>query len=212
MNKIQFSILIMAVLIGSVATVEGIAVIFTGEEIIYDFMTDFVGDTNFDGNLNHTGGNATINMIYGEMYNYSGSATPYTFDIDDADTYYNLSGLTTGDCNGFEFVNNATENGGSYLITQVSGLYKSCLTLSFASQAQGGLYGIAVTHNFDVDKHRECYSRRAAATAVGNVGVCCLIDADVGDIINVQVENENNARDMFIHTVNLNLLRVGDVK
>ena len=173
-------------------------------EDIYLFNT---GDV-MDGDLNITG-NFTGNQIYGEMWNYTASDAPWTFDIDASDIYYNITNLVAGDLNGFTFTDGGAVTG-TYLTAKISGLYKACLTMSFLSQANGGLYGVAVVHNYNVSKHRDCYARREAATAVGNVGVCCLIDLDDGDNVSIQAENENTNRDMLIHTVNLNLFRVGD--
>ena len=156
------------------------------------------------------GGNFTGNQIYGEMYNYSSHASPYTFDILANDIYYNLTGLVEGNLNGFSFSDGNQTSGGSKLTAQVAGLYKVCSSLSFLSNNVGGTFGIGIVENYDVTLHRDCYSRREAAIQIGNVGVCCLMDLDAGDIVNIQIENEDNTRDMIIHTVNLNLMRIGD--
>ena len=153
-------------------------------------------------------GNFTGNQIYGEMYNYSGSAVPWTFGIADAGTYYNLTNMSAGDLNGFTFTEGGA-NGGSYLTAQVAGLYLVNFGISFSAETAGGLYGIGVTHNWDVSKHRECYSRSDAKITVGHVGVTCLMDLLVGDNIVAQIENENAVRDIYIHTINLNAVRVG---
>jgi len=161
------------------------------------------------GDINVTG-NITGNQIYGEMYNYSPHATPWTFDITEDDVYFNLTGLVAGNLNGFGFSNGTVGEEGSHLIAEVDGLYKACLSMSFLSNAVGGDFGISVARNFDETQSRDCYSRREASTNIGNVGVCCLIGLEGGDTVNIKVENEDNTRDMIIHTVNLNLMRVGD--
>lgn len=164
---------------------------------------------NIKDNLD-VSGNFTGNQYYGEMWNYTGHTTPWTFDITADNVYFNFTNLNIGDCNGFTFTSETQPNGGSYLTNTVAGLYKMDFSMSFLSTAVGGTFGIAVVQNFDVNMHRDCYSRREAATDIGNVGISCLMDLGVGDVVNIQVENEDNTRDMIIHTVNLNLLRVGD--
>lgn len=149
--------------------------------------------------------------VYGEMYNYSSSSTPYSFDIDTAGVYYNLTGLGAGNINGFTFTEATEQNGGSYLTAQHPGLYLMSFSMSFSSEAQGGLYGISIGHNWNPDTHRDCYARRAAASAVGNVGVTCLMDIERGDNVSVLVENENGNRDMYIHTVNLNVVKIANI-
>ncbi|UCD07741.1 MAG: hypothetical protein JSW41_02095 [Candidatus Aenigmatarchaeota archaeon] len=182
---------------------------YDGTDLICDPKVVGSGLFKILGNLNVTD-NFTGNFYYAEMYNYSANALSWNFDIDLADTYYNMTNLTLNDVNGFSFTANQQSSGGSYLTTEVPGLYNAKLTISFDSIAVGGLFGMGVVENFDVTLNRECYSRREAAIEVGNAGVDCLMRLDVGDTVNVQVENENTNRDMGIHTVNLNLIRVGD--
>ena len=147
-------------------------------------------------------------MIYGEMYNYTVVGSPWVFGIATQNIYYNMSNFTAGDLNGFRYIQNVADEG-DQLEALVPGKYKVSLTMSFSSSAVGGLYGIGVTHNWNVSKHRECYSRREAAAEVGNVGVSCIMDLDVGDKVIVQVENEQNTRNMNIHTMNVNLVKIG---
>ncbi len=63
------------------------------------------------------------NGTYGEMWNYT--STGWTFDIDDSDIYYNLTGLVEGDLNGFTFSDDTQLNGGSRLIAEITGMYTS---------------------------------------------------------------------------------------
>ncbi len=172
------------------------------------FMTPTL--LNFTDNNIETYGNFTGNQFYGEMWNYSAGGVGWQFDIDTSDTYYNMTSLAVGELNGFNHTEAAGSDGGSYLTAMVKGLYKMSMSISFNSEANGGLYGMAVVENFEVDNHRDCYARREATSSVGNVGITCLMHLEVGGIVNIQVENENTNRDMYIHTVNLNLMRVGD--
>lgn len=153
--------------------------------------------------------NGKVNSVYGEMWNYTSAG--WNFDIDMNNVYYNLTNLTIGELNGFSFEDNTQENGGSNLITQVDGLYIMSMSLSFSSENVGGLYGISIAHDFDPDTHRNCYARRNAATTTGNVGITCIMDLHVGDKVVIMVENENTNRDMTIYTVNLNIVRIGNV-
>lgn len=160
------------------------------------------------GYINQTDGNATINLIYGEMYNYSDSSDPFFMDLPVAGTYYNLSNMTAGTLNGFQFTDNE-DGSGSYLTAEIDGLYEISFTVSFKGETAGGLYGFSVNANHNPSSSRHCYSRRDATTSVGNLGVTCLLDLTVGDEVVVMVENENANRGIYVHTANLNLRRVG---
>jgi hypothetical protein len=148
---------------------------------------------------------------YGEMWNWTPNGVGFAFNIDDADVYYNLSNLTSGDLRGFTFTNADTSAGGSFLTAQVTGLYRMSFSMSFESEAQGGLYGFSISHNFDENAHRDCYSRREAALAVGSVSVTCLMDIEAQDTINIRIENENNNRDISVHTANLNVNKIAEM-
>jgi len=151
------------------------------------------------------------NLIHAEMWNYSSIGDVWTFPIASSGVYYNLTGLTTGDINGFDFTNADVEEGGSFLTANNAGFYKMSLSMSFSSSAQGGLFGVSVAHNWDEETHRDCYSRREAVGSVGNVGIECIMDLEVGDNVSIRVENENTNRNMLMHTVNLNLLKISDL-
>ena len=180
---------------------------------IFDSAMDIFGDVFIDGDINQSG-NFTGNQIYGEMWNYTGGGTGWNFDIDDAGTYYNLTNLRTDNggihLNGFSFEDNAQADGGSNLVAQVDGHYKMDFSMSFAGVTAGGLYGFSIAHDFDPDTHRNCYARREAKTSVGSVSVTCIMDLAIGDKVVVMIENENGARDITIHTVNLNIVRIGN--
>ena len=178
-----------------------------GPDLLASISCDLEGCT-IDGDLDVTG-NFTGDMYYGEMWNYTSAG--YNFDIDAADVYYNLTGLTAGNLNGFRFQSNSSDTGGDHLVTEVSGLYRVSLSMSFGSQAQGGTYGISLNHGWNPNTHRNCYARRTASSDTGNIALQCLMDLEVGDPIAVMVENEATNRDMTIYTVNINVVRVGDM-
>lgn len=43
-----------------------------------------------------------------------------------------------------------------------------------------------------------------------SVGMSCLIELEYGDHVNLQIENEQNNKDIEVHTVNLDLHRIGE--
>lgn len=142
----------------------------------------------------------------GEAYMYNPVSSPFIFVIDTAGTYHNLTDLNAGKLDGFNFSDVAEELGGSYLTCEVNGTYSVCLSMSFSSSANGGLYGLSAAKNFNQSLDRNCYARRAAISTVGNMAFCCILDLDVGDTLNVKVENENTNRNMMIHTTNLDVV------
>jgi len=167
-------------------------------------------DIRITGHLNQTTGNATINLLHGEMWNYTNGITGWRFSIPTAGIYYNLTNMTAGELNGFAFTSNSQTTGGSYLTASVGGLYQLNSHVSFKSENVGGLFGFSIAQNWDETEHRECYSRRQAVEEVGSVATTCHMLIDAGDNVSIMIENENNDRDVFIQTANLNLVRIGD--
>jgi len=170
-------------------------------------------DLNVSGNLD-VGLNITGNQIYGEMWNRTASASPFNFPIAAVGTYYNLTNLSVGMVNGFTFTQNEQVDGGSFLTTQVGGRYQATASLcSVVGTASGDLYGYAISHEFQRNNHNNCYARRTAVNKVGCIPITCMIDVPVGTQVNIQIEQETGgvARDIAFQTVNINLVRVGDI-
>ena len=168
-----------------------------------------IGYTAYDGYFVNV--DTFADTTYVEMWNYSANATAYLFPIAVQGIYYNITGLTLGESNGdFTFTDNPQASGGSYITIKSPGVYKINIAMSFESDLQGSLYGIGLGKNFNIGMKRGCYMRRSGIkNSVGNVGTSCIESFATGDIINILFENELNDRDVLIHTVNINLVRIG---
>ena len=188
-----FAIMAVIIILSVPAIVQGISIIFDGDDMIYEFQI--------------------IDREYAEMWNYSSNATAWTFHVDAANVYYNLTNLNNAVIvNGFITTNNNQTHGGSYVTTQIAGTYKVDFSLSFEATQSNALYGIAAVKNFDVNTNRQCYSRRLGVkNAAGNVADSCIMSLDVGDTVNMQIENEETNRDIKVHTANFNLVRIGNI-
>ena len=156
------------------------------------------------GDLNVTG-NLTANFIYAEIWNYSSSGNEWTFSIVDADVYYNFTNLNNAGLNGFNFSS-------SVLTANVAGRYKADFHLSSElSLGNSNEFSFAIVKNYDIELSRNCYARRQLASGiVGSVSVTCFVDLDVGDTVNIQIENEDGNRNIDVHSANLNIIRIGD--
>ena len=156
----------------------------------------------------------TPDMFYGEMWNYTANLSAWDFEFfEGVGVYHNLSNLSIGHLRGFTFTAVDSAHGGSYLTTTKEGLYKITLSSSFSAEGKG-LYSIMVARNFDKDTARECYSRRTISTpdSVGSISNSCLLSFEVGDTVNILVEDEvSPLKHIHFHTVNLDLIRVGDI-
>jgi len=150
-------------------------------------------------------------LKHAEMWNYTSGGVGYQFEIADDNIYYNLTGLSEGYNDAFDYVSETQVNGGSYLRANVAGHYKVTYSMSFESTNVGGLYGVSIGHNWDQNTHRNCYARRAASNSVGSMSITCFMDIDVEDNVSIMVESENTDRDIWIHTANINLIRVGGI-
>jgi hypothetical protein len=169
------------------------------------------GDIDAGGNVN-VSGNLSGNMYYGEMWNYTPNVTAWDFQIDDANVYYNLSNINNAsNRNGFDYVNNDTSSGGSYLISHFSGLYRATASVSLEASENSGLYALSVANDFVPSNTRNCYARNyLIKNQAKTMAISCLIRLHAGDIINMMIENEVSNRDVRIHAINLNLVRIGD--
>lgn len=149
--------------------------------------------------------------IYGEMWNYTSNASSWTFTIPASSVYYNFTGLVAGNLKGFNFNDGNQTSGGSRLTTATAGLYSVNFQISMEGLAAGGLHGMGVVVNYDVTANRDCYSRHSGSASVMTMGVTCLLDLNINDIVNLQIEDEDSpSKNINIHTVNLNLVRIGD--
>lgn len=179
------------------------------------FTNDFDQSLNTTDNvtfhdINNTG-NATINLIYGELWNYSSNATAWLFTISTVDVYYNLTGLEEGELNGFTHAHKSQQEGGSNLTALVSGLYQVSYQISTEATFNSGLYSFAVVRNYDVNNNRNCYVRKEVAKdEAGILAGSCLMRLEAGDQVNMQIEDEEApASSLRIQTVNLNLVMIG---
>jgi len=200
-HKISTIVVIFGILIGIVIVTTGFeigegSICANGEFAITEGGFWECMDANF---INESGTNAT----YGEMWNYSSINDTWTFTIDAAGIYNNMTGLVAGDLLGFNWSCQTEEEGGCHLTALQDGYYAIDLSMSFSSFANGGLYGVSIAENHNPETNRDCYSRQEAATDVGHISISCIIDLNVGDKLSVMVENENTDRDMLIHTVTL---------
>jgi hypothetical protein len=166
----------------------------------------------FTNSINQTGGNATINMIHAEMWNYSANASAWTFPISVAGIYYNMTGLTPGNINGFDFTQGGATGGGSYLTTIIPGTYHIDALLSFETTGNNELYSVAISKNHVASNSRNCYDRvYMSVQAIVDSGTPdCLLDLAAGDTVALQVENEGGTADIKIHSANLHIFRTGD--
>jgi hypothetical protein len=163
------------------------------------------------GNMFYTGNITGGNLIYGEMYNYSGYTSTWTFPLGVSGRYYNFTNMTAGDVNGFIATNNNRFEGGSYLTAQVEGMYDISFSLSYEGVVAGGQYGFSTVRNFNVSDSRDCYARGLGTTNIVPVTITCKKYFDVGDTINVQIEDEAAPpKNLMIHSANLGLTRIGD--
>ena len=164
-------------------------------------IINFLSNVNIAGDLNQTNGNATINMVYGEMWNHSD--TGFIVDLVTIMVYANVTNLTDGSNNGFTLSN-------SKLISQVEGTYHIDYTMSFSGSANSEI-GFAV--GIGGQEQHQTHSHRKIGTGgdIGNTGGTGIITVNVGDEITLMARDEANpVQDIIVVAVNLNLWRIGN--
>lgn len=156
---------------------------------------------DIDGSLNQENGNATINMIYGEMF--INESTPTTVSYAATDVYVNiLTNQADSHTNGFTFSSGK-------LTAQYSGMYKVDASISFSGQT-GSTHGF--TFGFNGVKENECYTRRKlGSTDVGALAVTCIFPLNAGDNVTLMSADEDaTLNNILIEASNMNILRVGN--
>ena len=146
---------------------------------------------------------------HSSMFNYSANDTAWTFPITTANVYYNLSGLSNLSHSGFNFSTDA-ENGSVLVLNGgADGHYLVIWSMSFEADGGDALYAVTAVKNGNKDISRNCYSRRWAKKAnVGSISGVCTLALVTGDDVRLQVENEDNNRNIKVHTVSFNINRI----
>jgi len=160
-----------------------------------------VGDTlNVTGNIIQTDGNATINMVYGEMWNKTDGGFEIV-DLVDPDVYVQSVMLECGDLNGFSC-------SGGNLTAQIGGLYRVNGRVSAEGISVAGQYGMKLFINDD--GQNDCYSHVHLATNSYDMMISCLITLSVGDDVGIYFDDHANpVRDIELMSANVNLVRIG---
>lgn len=159
------------------------------------------GNTKINGNLN-VEGNITGNSIYGGLTGYHIGDVP----ISASGVYFNVTNVSQQLSNGFAF----NLSGEGELTVQIPGVYELLSGWSFANSANTE-YHIAVGINWvrDMDCHGE--AKLLIGGDVGNAATSpCTKRLEVGDKVNLMLENVDNANDPTIHSIGLTVKWVGN--
>jgi hypothetical protein len=162
----------------------------------------FDNNVKINGNLNLTNGNATINMIYGEMYckNDSGCGK---IDLVTSDVYVAMRNQTAGNLNGF------TLNGATNLTAQHSGMYKAEAKVAVTAGSPAGEYGMKLYIN--ETGQNNCYDHFHVASDQVSMVISCLVRINSGDNVSIRFDDHASLiTDLTVYASNLNLLRIGD--
>ena len=156
-------------------------------------------------------GNATINMIHGEMWFHNDSTDGVLTTINTQNIWVNVTGFnqigTDADqtLNGFAF--NAL---GEYLEAQVAGKYKVDYSMSFGNTGNNQEYQIVIAVNDVLQNSTDTHRKIGTAGDVGNVGGLGFIDLAVGDIITLMIRDNDGTANVETHAATVNLIRIGD--
>lgn len=169
-----------------------------------------LNDLNVTGNLNQTLGNATINMIYGEMWAHSDSGT-WIGDIVTQNVWINISINSTGTednggfNNGFEY-----DESNSALISQFNGIAKCDYSISTGNQGNNQEYQFALSKNDAILNQTDAHRKIGSSGDVGSSGSGGLVSLVSGDIINLQGRNNDGIGDLDLHSINVNCVRIAN--
>lgn len=154
-----------------------------------------------------------IGHPHGEIWNYTAFGSPFRFEIVEANAYHNFTNLNQErHLREITVTQAAQEDGGSYFTVQVPGLYRLAMSISMQGVLSNNVFSFAIVKNFNISESRGCYTRRLiSANQIGNAAVNCIEGLEVGDTINIQIENEDGNRDIDVHTANLNVMWIDNI-
>lgn len=154
-------------------------------------------DVFVTGNISQSDGNATINMIFGDMYGNDISNTT----LGGQGVYTPIQNYNGSLTNGVEFSNDN-------LTIQVNGTYKISASISFSGKANNE-YHIAM--GIDGTRDINCHAERKIGTGgdVGSAAFTCIKPLNESHVISLMVENTDSSTAPQIHDINFNLLRIG---
>ena len=186
--------------IGSTTRTEKMRILGNGDVGIGTISPNAKLDVN--GSLNQTNGNATINMIYGEMYckNDTGCGV---VDLVTPDVYVIMNNQTAGNINGF------TLNSGTNLTAHYSGMYKVDAKVAISDGAPSGEYGMKLYINETGQDN--CYDHFHIGADQISMVITCLVRINVGQNVSIRFDDRASpVSDLTIYASNLNLVRVGN--
>jgi len=186
----------------------------TGSTGLFDFKANdivttgkgFFESLNATGDLNQSGGNATINNIYGEMWYHNHTGTEMNFAVQD--TWYPLFITNYSLLNGFSFTGGFLAN--SYLTAQIDGTYRVCYMATGSGQNNHVYY---TTILIDDVAEEKCGSHKkmSAGGDIITMNGCCLLNFTAGTEIAVATRDYGGTGIGDYYSSNLNLVRVGDI-
>lgn len=159
------------------------------------------------GNFNQTGGNSTINNIYGEAFYTNRTATTLNYAVDGTFYVMFLTNGTNGELNGFKFQGGFLQD--SNLTAQVAGVYK--VSYSTVGSGQNNHYYYASIFVNGVNQ-LECETLRNRATG-GNIvamGRSCILTLNANDVVDIRVADIGGTGTGDYYSADLNLLRIGN--
>lgn len=136
--------------------------------------------------------------IYGEMYGKEIGEV----QIDTISKYYNITNLTQGDISGVNYSN-------SKLIIDEAGVYAISSQFSFSDGANTEFHlGLGINGS----RQDHCHTQRKVGTGgdMRSASFTCINSFNKGDIITVMIENVDNVNNPTIHSINLNIIKIGD--
>jgi hypothetical protein len=156
-----------------------------------------VGDVQCTGNIYES------NMAYGEMFvSYNTTAMNLVL----AETYYTVtSNVQAGDLKNVTFTNSGVD---CYLTIGVSGTYAFRGSLSFSGSPGDEVHGGMSVNDAEPLGCCEFTRKMGAAGDVGSASFSGIQQLTAGQTIRVKIENETDADDPTIETMNFSLYRI----
>ena len=138
-------------------------------------------------------------LVYGECV-YHNETTPLVIGIASANVYYNITNLTLQHSKNVIAVNDT-------FIIQYGGAYRLSAGITYSGSLNND-YEFEVFVNGEDAEHCASTDEVLRANARTYIGITCIDELEVGDVVNLRVENEDAANDVSIYTLNFNFNKI----
>ncbi len=188
------------------------SILYDGINMIINPKEVGSGAVIIPGDLNQTGGNATINNIYGNMWFNNDSSSGRTTIINTINVWENVTGFEQASPDAGQNLNGFTFDLDNVLIPQFNSLYMVKYDVSF-ERVSGGVgreFEMAIMINGIIQNETITHRSTSNVNDVGSASKTSYLMLDTTTHVHLMVRNTGGSENVGVHSAGVNILRIGD--